>query len=240
MVLSSENIMLTFIHYKWVIEDFNIIGIRSNLQVPDSFNDMIGCFYKVLDLPNTNLLEIQKIINLFQFDGKPIREDGLNGKETTKAIELYQSKIGSYQYFLAQGTTIPSIYWLNNTKNKLGTAVLEGDKQYLKIWKRGLHKNQDNHPAFVQVNEIEVLRDFNHNDIAGDSNIKETGLFGINCHRANTNGKTLKIGLWSAGCQVFDEKRNLERLLNISSFYNPKNDFFNYSLINEKSIQTKI
>lgn len=235
MLLTSENIITIFNKFNWKLEDFNLIGIRSNLQVPDTFNDLIGCMFKVPELPNISILELQKYLNIFQLNNIQIKEDGINGKETSNAISLYQSKIGTYHLLLFNGTTIPGIYWLKNYESKLGTAVLEGDKQFKYIWKIGYHKQKENHEAFVQISKCEVLRDFNHNDIAGDTNRKETGIFGINMHRANINGKSIKIGQWSAGCQVFDEKRNLDKVIKIAKFYY-KNGPFNYTLINEKTI----
>jgi hypothetical protein len=35
------------------------------------------------------------------------------------------------------------------------------------------------------------------------SGIEETGMFGINIHRADLTGKTINVNQWSAGCQVF-------------------------------------
>lgn len=235
ITLTSDKILKVFEKFKWKVEEFNVIGIRSNLQVPDTFNDLIGCLYKVKPLPNISVLELQKYLNLFQFSGTLIKEDGINGKQTELAIESYQSKVGTFQLYLAQGTTIPGVYWLNRLASNLGTAVLVSDKQHINIWKKGLHKGKDNHPALVQMNECEVLRDWNKNKIAGDTLRKETGHFGINCHRSNIKGKTLKIGEWSAGCQVFQEKSNLDKLLTLCETYKPKG-LFTYSLINEKSI----
>ena len=235
MILTPEILIKSFCSLQWKIEDFNVVGIRSSLQVSDSFNDLIGCLYKVPKLPNSNILEIQKHLNIFLLNNIELKEDGLNGKETNQSITLYQSLIDTHQVFFAQGTTVPGVYWLKKPENKMGCAVLEHDKQFKDLWKIGFHKGKLNHEALVQCNSCEVIRDANLNNIAGDSTTKDFGLFGINCHRANINGKTLRVSQWSAGCQVFNEADNLNRLLNLSKYFN-KSGQFTYSLLSEKSL----
>ena len=233
-MFTPENIIQAFNSENWNIEDFNIIGIRTAVLIPDKFNDFIGCLYKVPKLPNSSILNIQKHINTFNFSGF-VKEDGTNTEKTKSAVLEYEKNVNSYQLFLAEATTVPGVYWLNHPENNLGTAVLESNKQFLNMWKVGLHKGNVSHPAFVQTSKCDVLRDFNLNDIAGDSANKDFGLFGINCHRANLNGKTVQIGKWSAGCQVFNEAKNLNKMLALANIFKP-NQMFTYSLFKESSI----
>jgi hypothetical protein len=57
-------------------------------------------------------------------------------------------------------------------------------------------------PYFQQVGAIEIYRDGNKDSVI-DTKIKQTGLFGINFHRA---GLGSFIDNWSAGCQVVPDK----------------------------------
>lgn len=97
-------------------------------------------------------------------------------------------------------TTDPGLFYLGEKMGSpKGTAmVLPG--QYPGLWQYGYHKG---YRALQQRAPVTVLRDFNRdgelNPVAGD---EDTGMFGINCHRAGSRGRTEKIGPYSAGCIV--------------------------------------
>ena len=98
-------------------------------------------------------------------------------------------------------TTDPGIYWRENPMNVNGTAILcEG--HHKSLWSLGLHKNT--YKALVQTGVAKVYRDNNKDDKLDMTNTQE-GLFGINCHRANSNGPSQRVDKWSAGCQVFQD-----------------------------------
>ncbi len=141
-------------------------------------------------------------------------------------------------------TTDPGTYWLNHPENPLGTAIVK-EGQYHALWKIGMH--QGKYKALVQLSAVTVFRDSDKDsELDLESSNIETGIFGINCHRANENGKSVSVDKWSAGCQVLQNRE----------IFNPENqsvkvfefdyfmdlcekakenwgDHFSYTLINE-------
>ena len=131
------------------------------------------------------------------------------------------------RYFNA--TTEPGRYWLNNPINTNGTAILK-EGQYKGIWKIGLHQNK--YTALVQVGNATVIRD-NDKDSELDYNVSvETGLFGINCHRAGANGQSITVDKWSAGCQVMQNEQ-----IQISESNTPMYAFDYFMLLCEQAAE---
>lgn len=112
---------------------------------------------------------------------------------------------GLWELRIFPATTEPGTYWLNNPLSKLGTAILiEG--QHRALWKKGLH--QGKYSALVQASPVTVIRDWDKDSqLDYDSGRKETGYFGINCHRASANGGSIQVDKWSAGCQVLQNRK---------------------------------
>lgn len=81
---------------------------------------------------------------------------------------------------------------------------------------------------------LTVIRDFNKNNYLDfTSGKEETGLFGINIHRANLSGKFTSVNQWSAGCQVFADSGQFNEFISLcekSQKYWEKT--FSYTLIN--------
>lgn len=125
-------------------------------------------------------------------------------------------------------TTNPGTHWLLNLLNPKGTAVLKPG-QYLDTWKVGLH--QGKYEALTQCANVTVFRDGDRDDIAEESKITETGIFGINIHRANPSVVSKLIDKWSAGCQVLNDPKQFNELLNKCKA--TKNKTFTYTLLNE-------
>ena len=68
------------------------------------------------------------------------------------------------------------------------------------------------------------------------NNKEETGMFGINMHRASINGNNNEIGLYSAGCQVHqDYKRFTYEFMPIIKSAIGKSSI-TYTLINEDDL----
>ena len=128
-------------------------------------------------------------------------------------------------------TTDPGTYWLQNPMNVSGTAILK-EGQYLGLWALGKHSGYD---ALVQVNPCTVIRDSNRDNILDYDNHEETGLFGINLHRANQYGKSAQVDKWSAGCQVFADGREFQEFMGIAK-ESAKHwgNSFTYTLLNER------
>lgn len=154
---------------------------------------------------------------------------------------------GNWNIRAYPSTTDPGTYWLKNPQPKLGTAIVK-EGQYLGLWKIGVH--QGSYKALVQKGPITVIRDNDKdNELDYNSKIEETGIFYINNHRANDNGKSINVDKWSAGCQVLQNRE----------IFNPDNNqvkvhefdyhlhlcelsaerygnSFTYTLINEKDL----
>ena len=149
--------------YKW-FSDINFVGIRSNADLPNVFDDLFG------------------VIN--------------NDK-----IEWFSC------------TTNPGVHWLKNLLNPKGAALLR-PSQYVDTWRIGMH--QGKYEAFCQVKPVTVYRDKNFNDKAEENQTLDTGLFGINIHRANEKSISTIIDKWSAGCQVLNNPADFKKILTLA------------------------
>jgi len=126
------------------------------------------------------------------------------------------------------GTTNPGTHWLKNLLNPKGTAVLKPG-QYVDSWKLGLH--QGKYKALVQAKPITVYRDGDKDDVAEETKVEQTGLFGINIHRANASAISSIIDKWSAGCQVLNNPEQFNTLLAACERSGKKT--FTYTLLRE-------
>ena len=131
-------------------------------------------------------------------------------------------------------TTDPGTYWLNNPENPQGTAILK-EGQYVNSHQIGLHRGR--YKALVQRSPVTVLRDYDRNAVLDFANGKEdTGLFGINIHRASAVGTTKTIDKYSAGCQVFENADDFAEFLSLADKHNQLyGNNFTYTLVDERA-----
>ena len=132
--------------------NINIVGIRSDDNTANSFNDTMILFWKFGGWWNNMTFPI---------------------------------------------TTDPGIYWRTNPMNVKGTAILKPG-QYKGMWAIGKH--QGRYEALRQVKPCTVYRDNNKDDKLDTDGETDTGLFGINHHKAGKS--STQVDKWSAGCQV--------------------------------------
>mgnify|MGYP003648218004 FL=1 len=117
-------------------------------------------------------------------------------------ITLSYKKNNEWQYHCFDCTTDPGKHWVENVMREEGVAILKED-QY-----RGSHKirlHQGKYEALGQQKPVTVYRDNNTDGCYDlDEENTQTGLFGINIHRATKweGKKSTQIDKWSAGCQV--------------------------------------
>jgi hypothetical protein len=132
-------------------------------------------------------------------------------------------------------TTDPGTYWLNNPMQPSGTAILK-QGQYINSHKIGLH--QGKYKALTQQKPVTVIRDYDRNALLDFNNGKEdTGLFGINIHRANATGTTKNIDKYSAGCQVFEKADDFANFLELAEKHNTMyGNNFTYTLVDERAL----
>lgn len=132
-------------------------------------------------------------------------------------------------------TTDTGTYWLKNPMNSAGSALLK-EGQYKNTYKIALHRSKYN-ALTQQLAKVTVYRDYNRDSILDFDNGKEqTGMFGINIHRANSQGTTKTIDQNSAGCQVF---QNADDFAEFMAMANKQKDLygnkFTYTLIDERA-----
>jgi len=125
-------------------------------------------------------------------------------------------------------TTNPGTHWLKNLLNPSGCAVLKPG-QYVDSWKLGLH--QGKYEALVQAKPITVYRDGDKDDTAEEQGKEDTGMFGINIHRANPSAISSIIDKWSAGCQVLNDFKQYATLIAACKASGKK--AFTYTLLRE-------
>lgn len=127
-------------------------------------------------------------------------------------------------------TTDPGLFWLSNPENINGTAILK-EGQYLNSHQLDKHKG---YPALKQIGSVTVIRDFNRDSkLDFNSGKEQSGLFGINIHRANEFRESQQVDKWSAGCQVFANPKDFQEFLGICTKSSLEwGNKFSYALIN--------
>jgi len=142
---------------------------------------------------------------------------GLRGKSTVpnkfddEIHVFYRTDSGNWNYHVFNATTDPGTFWLNNPSFEQGTAIL-ATGQYVNAYALGMHRGL--YEALVQVKPVAVIRDYNRDAMLDFNNgNRQTGLFGINIHRAESSGTTKFIDKHSAGCQVFQNAGDYKTFL---------------------------
>tara|TARA_B110000240_G_scaffold177249_1_gene205741 strand:- start:183 stop:806 length:624 start_codon:yes stop_codon:yes gene_type:complete len=123
---------------------------------------------------------------------------------------------GEWQFHCFQCTTDPGSSYMNNPiVESKGTAILKPN-QYRGSHKLRLHAGK--YLALGQKKDVTVYRDNDRDDKYDlDESKTDTGLFGINIHRATgrSGGKSTRVDKWSAGCQVIADNDDWHEFLDI-------------------------
>ena len=148
---------------------------------------------------------------------------------------VYMDGNNQWKHLRFPATTDPGLYWLRNPMNVNGTAILKAG-QYRNAYIIGMHRGK--YTALVQRGAVTVIRDATR-DAKHDFNGKEeTGVFGINIHRAKPHGATSTIEKHSAGCQVFANATEFDTFMALcekhSGLYG---NCFSYTLLEEQDLQ---
>lgn len=135
-----------------------------------------------------------------------IRNSKTKNKVTNKFDDLititFVNEFNEWVYYEFPCTTDPGTHWVNNLLNEDGVAILKPG-QYRGSHMIGLH--QGKYEALTQKKPVTVYRDKDKDgEYDLDESKTETGMFGINIHRAtaNTSGTSTQVDKWSAGCVV--------------------------------------
>ena len=167
-----------------------------------------------------------------------------NSNTGTEITNKFDDKItlsfkcdGQWEFYVYDCTTDPGRYWVENIMRKEGVAVLK-ENQYRGSHKIGLH--QGKYEALRQQKPVQVYRDTNKDDKydLSDDNT-QTGLFGINIHRATKWGgkKSKQVDKWSAGCQVIAANDDWHEFMDICRVARDTwGNSFTYTLLESKDL----
>jgi len=152
-------------------------------------------------------------------------------------ITLSYKNEDKWQYHCFDCTTDPGKHWVENIMREEGVAILK-ENQY-----RGSHKirlHQGKYEALGQQKPVTVYRDSNLDGCYDlDENTTQTGLFGINIHRATKweGKKSTQIDKWSAGCQVIAANDDFNLFMEICHKSRAVwGNSFTYTLINSDDL----
>lgn len=165
-----------------------------------------------------------------------IRSDStLPNKFDDEIHVFFKNSSGKWIHYIFPATTDPGTYWLQNPMSPQGTAILK-QGQYKGAYQIGLHRGK--YYALVQSKPVTVLRDYDRNAILDFSNGKpDTGMFGINIHRASVNGTTKSVDSYSAGCQVFANTNDFNLFMQLCEKHKQLyGNSFTYTLIDKRAI----
>ena len=142
-----------------------------------------------------------------------------NGDYNLNIIGIRTSSTGNrvtnaFDDFIAVAFKVDGVWgvrvWPATVDNGGGTArVVAG--QYIGSHAIGLH--QGKYEALRQVGPLKIERDFTRNGIYDATKI-ETGVFGINIHKAGAN--SVQVNNWSEGCWVFKKSADFAAFMLIA------------------------
>ena len=148
---------------------------------------------------------------------------------------FFKNNTNQWIHYIFPATTDPGTYWLRNPMHPQGTAILQ-QGQYKGAYQIGLHRNK--YYALVQRKPVSVLRDYDRNATLDFLNGRlDTGMFGVNIHRASVNGTTKTVDNYSAGCQVFANINDFNRFMQLCEKHKELyGNSFTYTLIDKRAI----
>ncbi len=141
-----------------------------------------------------------------------------------------------WNYHVFKATTDPGTFWLENPLSPQGTAIL-AQGQYVDAYEIGMHKGE--YEALVQKRPVTVIRDYERKAYLDFMNgKKDTGLFGIDIHRALAQGTTLYVDKFSAGCQVFQNADDFDFFMNLCRNHTELyGNSFTYTLVDFRAMR---
>tara|TARA_R110002012_G_scaffold26744_1_gene86510 strand:+ start:2056 stop:2784 length:729 start_codon:yes stop_codon:yes gene_type:complete len=159
---------------------------------------------------------------------------------------FYKNDDNKWVGYKYTGTTDPSTSYLNKggfEDSTSGTAIVP-QGQYVDSYAIGKHNGK--YDALRQVRPFCVYRDYNRDDILNfNVEDKVCGDFGINIHRAmaggadDGNGNTENVGIYSAGCQVFNNYYCFQEFMELAGTHaDLYGNSFTYTLL-DKSLRNK-
>jgi hypothetical protein len=144
----------------------------------------------------------------------------------------YRDENSIWQFYEWKNTTEPGKKGVQQYHNKNGVARLVPG-QYRGVW--SIDKHQGKYEALCQrLGDVTVYRDANK-DLVYDETKTETGMFGINIHKAGQDSTWVEN--WSEGCQVFKRVKDFDVFMKICKKASKiHGNHFSYTLIESKDI----
>lgn len=143
---------------------------------------------------------------------------------------------GQWNIYKMQCTTLPGLHWLENPMNPKGCAILK-EGQYKSTY--SVDKHNGKYLALCQrLAPVTVYRD-DDKDREYDmiASTEQTGMFGINIHRASAYKELERVNKNSAGCQVIQDPNEYEIHMDIvKKAAEVWGNSFTYTLINQKNL----
>ena len=151
----------------------------------------------------------------------------------------YKDK-GVDKLFTAMITTEPGVAYQKKLLNPKGCWVMM-PAQMIDAYSPGFHQGKADHRCLRSTGKIFGLRDNDLDGVAGNDKDAvaqwvDGTTVGANIHGANKAGITSKIGLWSAGCQVYNEWKKKEEMMDIVEKLYPRLPKVTYTLLAEKDL----
>tara|TARA_R110001592_G_scaffold40756_1_gene133527 strand:+ start:168 stop:776 length:609 start_codon:yes stop_codon:yes gene_type:complete len=170
-----------------------------------------------------------------------IRNSDTKGQVTNRFDDTmtisFKDEVNDWNYLEFDCTTDPGDDYVDNPLVNKGVAILKPG-QYRGSHKIRLHGGK--YTALGQKKDVTVYRDRNKDGVYDfDEATCDTGLFGINIHRATsrTGKKSTYIDKWSAGCQVIASNDDWHVFLDICQTAREVwGNSFSYTLIESKDI----
>ena len=132
-------------------------------------------------------------------------------------------------------TTDPGRYWLQKADYK-PCAVYYHPQQARGAYKIGQHKTYE---ALKQIYAVRFWRDGDKDEHAEYSGTVYKDLIGLNIHRSSLReGGSSYVDKWSAGCQVFQNNDDFQRLLELCKLQIKHLGYktFTYTLISNEEV----
>jgi hypothetical protein len=166
---------------------------------------------------------------------------GMRGQNTTAGSfddeihVFFKDEHDRWNNHVYHATTDPGTFWLRNPSYRQGTAIL-AQGQYINAYAIGLHRGK--YKALVQVKPVTVIRDYDRDAFLDfDNGTEQTGIFGINIHRAESSGTTKYIKQYSAGCQVFQNAQDFAEFMTLCERHRTHyGNSFTYTLVDYRAI----
>lgn len=153
-------------------------------------------------------------------------------------IFIAYKKNGVDTLFTATITTEPGITYQKKLLNPKGCWVMMPN-QMIDAYSPGFHQGKPDHRCLRSTGKIFGLRDADLDGIAGNSGTPvwvDGTTVGANIHGANKAGITAKVGPWSAGCQVYNDWKKKEEMMDIVQKLYPRLAKVTYTLLTEKDL----